>query len=138
MTKCLKISDQDGRDSVSELPVPEKLKVPRCHQPNEIKTVEFHHFFPTPARMNMECSYLRLTDSNDLTYCSLVMGKSRVAPLKPVTIPRLELTAAVFASKIGCVLRKELECKEVKETYWTDSKTVVGYMKRMQEDFPSS
>ena len=59
--------------------------------------------------MNMECSYLRLTDSNDLIYCSLVMGKSRVAPLKPVTIPRLELTAAVFASKIGCVLRKELE-----------------------------
>ena len=56
------------------------------------------------------------------------MGKSRVAPLKPVTIPRLELTAAVVASKIGCVLRKELECKGVKETYWTDSKTVLGYI----------
>ena len=56
------------------------------------------------------------------------MGKSRVAPLKPVTIPRLELTAAVVASKIGCILRKELECKEVKETYWTDSKTVLGYI----------
>ncbi|XP_044168489.1 uncharacterized protein LOC122952732 [Acropora millepora] len=56
------------------------------------------------------------------------MGKSRVAPLKPVTIPRLELTAAVVASKIGCILRKELECKEVKDTYWTDSKTVLGYI----------
>ena len=136
MTKCLKISDQAGRDGVSELPVLEKLKVPRCHKPNEIKTVEFHHFFPTPARMNMDS--VRLTDRNDLIYCSLVMGKSRVAPLKLVTIPRLELTAAVFASKIGCVLHKELECKEVKETYWTDNKTVMGYMKKMQEDFPSS
>ena len=82
--------------------------------------------------------YLRLTDSNDRIHCSLVMGKSRVAPLKPVTILRLELTAAVVAPKIGCVLRKELECKEVKETYWTDSKTVLGYIKKMQEDFAYS
>ena len=56
------------------------------------------------------------------------MGKSRVTPLKPVTIPRLELTAAVVASKIGCVLRKELENEEVKETFWTHSKTVLRYI----------
>lgn len=56
------------------------------------------------------------------------MGKSRVTPLKPVAIPRLELTEAVVASKIGCVLHKELEYEEVKETYWTDSKTVLGYV----------
>ena len=125
----------------SELPVLEKLKVPRCHKPSkfvEIKTVEFHHFSDASQKGYGQCSYLRLTDSNDRIHCSLVMGQSRVAPLKPVTIPRLELNAAVVASKIGCVLRKELECKEVKETYWTDSKTVLGYIKKMQEDFTSS
>ena len=115
----------------SELPALEKLKVPRCHKPNEykeIKTVELHHFSDASQNGYGQCSYLRLTDSNDRICCSLVMGKSRVTPLKPVTIPRLELTAAVVASKIGCVLRKELEYEEVKETYWTDSKTVLGYI----------
>ena len=51
-----------------------------------------------------------------------------MTPLKPVTMPRLELTAAVVASKIGYVLRKELEYEDLKETYWTDSKTVLGYI----------
>ena len=117
----------------SELPALEKLKLPRCHKPNEcgeIKTVEFHHFSEASQNGYGRCSYLRLIDSNDRIHCSLVMGKSRVAPLKPVTIPRLELTAAVVASKIGCVLRKELECKEVKETYWTDSRTVLEYIQK--------
>ena len=43
-------------------------------------------------------------------------------------MPRLELTTAVVASKIGYILRKELEYEDMKETYWTDSKTVLGYM----------
>ena len=43
-------------------------------------------------------------------------------------MPRLELTTAVVASKIGYILCKELEYKDMKETYWTDSKTVLGYI----------
>ena len=43
-------------------------------------------------------------------------------------MPRLELTAAVVTSKIGYILHKELEYEEMKETYWTDSKTVLGYI----------
>ena len=115
----------------AELPVLEKLKVPRCHKPNEfgeIKKVELHYFSDTSQNGYGQCSYLRLTDYNKRIHCSLVMGKSRVTPLKPVTIPRLKLTAAVVASKIGCVLRKELKYEEVKETYWTDGKTVLGYI----------
>ncbi|XP_043967018.1 natterin-3-like [Gambusia affinis] len=36
------------------------------------------------------------------------MGKARVAPLKPITIPRMELTAAVVASRMDKLLKKEL------------------------------
>lgn len=56
------------------------------------------------------------------------MGKSRVTPLKPVTIPRLELTAAIVSSKISCMLRKEVEYAQIQETFWTDSKMVLGYI----------
>lgn len=32
-----------------------------------------------------------------------------MTPLKPATIPRLELIVALVSSKIGCILRKELD-----------------------------
>ncbi|KAK3724031.1 hypothetical protein QZH41_007681 [Actinostola sp. cb2023] len=34
-----------------------------------------------------KCSYLRVTDDSNQVHCSLVMAKSRVSPLKPITIP---------------------------------------------------
>ena len=56
------------------------------------------------------------------------MAKSRVTPLKPVTIPRLELTAALVSVKISNVLRKKLEYDHITEIFWTDSKVVIGYI----------
>ena len=67
-------------------------------------------------------------DDAESIHCSLVIAKSRVTPLKPVTVSRLELTAALVASKMGGVLLKELEFDQIKKTYWTDSKTVLGYI----------
>ena len=56
------------------------------------------------------------------------MAKSHVAPLKPVTIPRLELTAALVSVKISAILQRELEYEEITETFWTDSKVIIGYI----------
>ncbi|XP_073237965.1 uncharacterized protein [Porites lutea] len=54
------------------------------------------------------------------------MGKSRVALLKPVTIPRLELTA-VCSVGISQQLHRELCYHIDQEYFWTDSKVVLGY-----------
>ena len=56
------------------------------------------------------------------------MGKSRVAPLKPVTIPRLELTAEVCSVRISQQLQQELEYTIDQEYFWTDIKVVLGYI----------
>ena len=115
----------------TELPALERLRVARCHKPqdfDEVKNVELHQFSDACQNGYGQCSYIRLVDVKNRVHCSLVMGKSRVTPLKPVTIPRLELTAAVVSSKISCMLRKELEYAQMKEVFWTDSKTVLGYI----------
>ena len=52
------------------------------------------------------------------------MGKSRVAPLKQVTIPRMELTAAVVAVKIDQMLTEELQVPLTDSVFWTDSAKV--------------
>jgi hypothetical protein len=56
------------------------------------------------------------------------MGKSRVAPSKVTTIPRLELSAVVVAVRTSDMLKKELEIQGLQEYFWTDSKVVLGYI----------
>ena len=63
------------------------------------------------------------------------MGKARVAPLKPVTIPRLELTAAAVSVRVSQWLVPELDYEEVTEFFWTDSKVVMGYIRNVTRHF---
>ena len=63
------------------------------------------------------------------------MGKSRVAPLKPVTIPRLELTAAVCFIRVSQQIHRELEYRIDEDFCWTDSKVVLGYLNNESKRF---
>ena len=63
------------------------------------------------------------------------MGKSRVVPKDAPSIPRLELTAATVATKVGYVLYKELQINDVKEFYWTDSQVVLSYLSNERKRF---
>jgi len=116
----------------SELPLLEQMKIQRCFEPHDFKdrkTVELHHFADASTEGYGQCSYLRLVDTSDRVHCSLVFGKARVAPLKPVTIPRLELTAALVSARVSETLTRELEYDTIDEIFWTDSQVVLGYIK---------
>ena len=63
------------------------------------------------------------------------MRKARVTPRKFVSIPRLELTAAVLSAKCGRFLKKELQLECTHETFWTDSKVVLGYIQNNTKRF---
>lgn len=56
------------------------------------------------------------------------MGKSRVSPLKPVTIPRLEISAALVSVKVSSMLHDELNYDNIVNVFWPDSKVVLGYI----------
>ena len=116
----------------------EKLKIPRCYKPEgfgEIKAVEVHHFSDTSLAGHGQCSYLRLLNKDNQAYCSFLMGKARVAPLKFITVPRLELQAAVVSIKISQWLLKELDYQDVSEFFWTDSRVVIGYINNETKRF---
>ena len=89
---------------------------------------ELHHFSDASYKGYRQCSYLWLTDERGQIHCSFVIGKSRVTPLKPVTIPRPELTAAVTSVRNSDQLRRELQFENTEEIFWTDSKVVLGYL----------
>ncbi|XP_077980257.1 uncharacterized protein LOC144435544 [Glandiceps talaboti] len=60
-------------------------------------------------------------------YTAFMLGKSHVAPLKQVTIPRMELSAATLAVRVDKSIKKELDMKVYETFFWTDSMTVLRY-----------
>ena len=105
-----------------------KIKIPRClvYTPSKDAVLELHHFADASSEGYGSATYLRVI--TDTVKCVLVMAKSRVAPLSIVTIPRLELTAAVLAVNISRFLEQELCLDIQREYFWTDSQVVLGYI----------
>ena len=107
------------------------FQVPRCYKPKgfgEIQKVQLHHFSDSSLSGYGTCSYLRLVNSEGRVHCTLVMGKARVAPLKTIMVPHLELTAATTAVRISLFLERELKYEDVEHHFWCDSRVVQGYI----------
>ncbi|XP_030834649.1 uncharacterized protein LOC115921367 [Strongylocentrotus purpuratus] len=121
-----------------ELQLLEELRIPRCHHPSDFGhplLVQLHHFSDASMQGYGQCSYIRLMNQAEEVYCCLIFAKSRVAPSKVVTIPRLELTAAVVSAKVSSMLRDELGYQEAQEFYWTDSRVILGYINNESRRF---
>ena len=59
------------------------------------------------------------------------MSKSRVAPLKKLTLPQLELMAAVVGARLASYLRNQL--KITRTVYWSDSQIVIHWLSSTKE-----
>ena len=98
----------------------QRISIPRCYKPEgfgHVTKTELHNFSDARTLGYGQSRCLRLIDENDQVQCAFMMGKSRVAPLKPVTVLRLELTAAVCSLRISQQIQKELE-NNMDEVYY--------------------
>ncbi|XP_063436812.1 uncharacterized protein LOC134718246 [Mytilus trossulus] len=119
---------QQWRNDIQNLA---QLGIQRCVKPKNfgnITVCELHHFSDASTLGYGQCSYLRLIDENGLIHCTLLMGKARVTPRRLLTIPRLELSAAIVSIRISQLLKQELQYENITEWFWTDSNIVLGYI----------
>ena len=115
----------------NKLPALESLSISRCYKPEGFgRSVSnsLHCFADASMDGYGVGVYLRQVSVTGRVHVALVLGKSRVAPLKPTTMPRLELTAATVASKMAKQVRRELEIDNLEVFCWTDSQIVLGYI----------
>lgn len=109
----------------------ESVQIDRCVKPRYIAKAtrtELHHFCDGSSTGYGACSYIRHIDEAGQVHCALLMGKARVVPKNPMTIPRVELQAALTAARMSSMLKDELKVDVDSETFWTDSKVVLGYL----------
>ena len=81
-----------------ELPLLSDHYIPRCYYLKEanIVSTQLHGFSDASEKAYTGVVYLRMEYSKGMVYTSLVASKTRVAPIKRVTIPRLELNGALI------------------------------------------
>ncbi|XP_042887248.1 uncharacterized protein LOC122263026 [Penaeus japonicus] len=113
------------------------INIERCFKPpgfNEV-SYQIHHFSDASEYAYGTVSFLRLVDRNKNIHCAFLAAKSRLAPMKSTTTPRLELAAATTAVKIDEALHQELGLELIESTFWTDSMIVIQYIKNKSKRF---
>jgi hypothetical protein len=112
-----------------ELKSLENLRISRCIRRKEKPIqLELHAFSDASENGYGACVYLRSTYSNGDVSVSLLLGKSKVAPLKQLSTPRLELQGVVLAARLVISVRLEMNLENIPKTYWVDSQTVLQWI----------
>ncbi|XP_055600144.1 uncharacterized protein LOC129749231 [Uranotaenia lowii] len=75
------------------------------------------------------CIYARTINSEGDIRVHLLAAKSRVAPLKRLSLPRLELSAALIASRLHSQVKQALDMGDIKSTFWSDSTVTLQWLK---------
>ena len=81
------------------------------------------------------CAYVQWKLKDGRFRVRLAAAKSRVSPLKELTIPRLKLQAAVIASRLGSNIVEELRFKFERIRYFSDSLVTLSWIKSESRSF---
>ena len=105
------------------------MRFDRClTPPNAIGQPVLRVFSDASEDAFAACAYARWQLSAGGFIAQFIAAKSRVVPLKKLTIPRLELQHAVLASQLGNTILKESWLKFEKSVFFLDSKIMLAWI----------
>ena len=114
-----------------ELPGLAERPVPRCYFPKHviIRSMQLHGFADASEAAYAGVVYLRFVDSSGGVHIALVISKTKVAPIKRLTIPRLELCGAVVLADLLSRVKELFDVSPSNVFAWTDSMIVLGWLR---------
>lgn len=105
----------------------EDINIPRFYGISAKSLIELHTFVDASEDAFSCAVYIRIIESTNIR-CVLVSAKSKVAPLKPLSMPRLELQAALIGARLASSVKADQTFKIHQEYYWSDSITVLSWL----------
>ena len=131
---------RDVRHWLSDLKRIESLRIPRPLCPPGFGSVayrELHTFADSSTLCMAAMSYLRSIDASGNITVQLVASRNRLAPIKGLTVPRLELSAALLAARLGNAVKAEMNSDVLiqAEHYWSDSTAVLAMIGNVSTRF---
>ena len=114
----------------SELSALSSKCIPRCYFPREanISSIQAHGFSDASENAYAGVVYLRMVDSVGNVHTSLVMSKTKVSPIKRLSIPQLELCGAQVLARLLQHVKEVLQLPLSDVFAWTDSTIVLSWL----------
>uniref|UniRef100_A0AC35ET50 Integrase catalytic domain-containing protein n=1 Tax=Panagrolaimus sp. PS1159 TaxID=55785 RepID=A0AC35ET50_9BILA len=92
-------------------------------------TVELHIFCDASAKAYAAVAFIVFRSKSGEYKIYLILSKSKLCPIKSVTIPRLELLALALGVKVLCYIKANVDLKWDKTVLWTDSSPVFYWLR---------
>ncbi|XP_055622079.1 uncharacterized protein LOC129765691 [Toxorhynchites rutilus septentrionalis] len=99
--------------------------------------VQMHTFADASQSAYGACTYARCEDRQGRVRIQLLASKSRVAPLKRITIARLELCAAVMAAHLHSRIKNAIDIKVSASYFWSDSSVTLHWLRSPPNVWPT-
>ncbi|XP_058826837.1 uncharacterized protein LOC131686859 [Topomyia yanbarensis] len=112
-----------------QLPELRFFKVSRYLFQPETENIQFHVFCDASEVGYGACIYARSTGKDGHNKATLITSKSRVAPLKRLTLPRLELCAALLGAKLYARVSAALRMEGIPCWFWSDSTVTLHWIR---------
>ena len=116
---------------LQEIQLLQEVKIPRWLKGMLERVVNCSlHTFCDASKMSYAAEVFARYECSTCVQVQPIQAKTRVAPVKAITIPRLELLAATIGTRLATSIVKELEQKDITLSSWSDSSTVIAWIKR--------
>ncbi|XP_013178804.1 PREDICTED: uncharacterized protein LOC106125929, partial [Papilio xuthus] len=107
-----------------------QFRLPRwIHASSDDSLVELHGFADASNIAYAAVVYARIIDKDGSIHVNLITSKTKVAPVKQVSIPRLELCGAVLLAKLLKEVSTVLGVPKQQIHAWTDSSVVLAWLR---------
>ena len=113
-----------------------EITIPRSYFCQTVETIELHVFGDSSQDAFGAVAFLRgklVNDHDVVTQLAFVFGKARVAPMKALTVPKLELQAALLAARLRAEVLRALSLKIDRTFMWSDSSTVLQWLTSLEK-----
>jgi len=107
-----------------------QLEIPRPLCVHDYHDIQLHGFSDASEKACAAVVYGRFECGSGRIITRLIMAKSKIAPLKAITIPHLELVAALLLARLMEKVSHKLEVPKERITLWSDSTTALQWMKK--------
>lgn len=107
----------------------ETIKIPRWVGYHYGIKAQIHGFCDASESAYAAVIYTRFLNSNGTINVNMLISKSKVAPIQTISLPRLELCAALLLAKLMKHTQESLEIDNFTMYTWTDSAIVLAWIK---------